>query len=210
MCIDAGDQQHDISVGIDDGTWYSAKLANSKRSQPRNTADIPLLPYSGWKKFPTVPEIPTHFNTGHVHHHIVESVQYMDAVCTNSDSEEEIEDVHTSKPLKRGIMYVESGHVEKIQDSAKSGHYFMKTKVMVSYRRNVSYDVTVTLSQLSGFVRDASCMCVASAIGKRSHVTGLLYALLGCLKLKESNKPESCTSHPCAWNQRRKRNKDPQ
>ena len=64
-----------------------------------------------------------------------------------------------------------------MQDSSKSGHYFLKSKVRVSYTSEV-YDVTATLSQHSGFVRDASCTCRASAMGRCSHVTGLLYALV--------------------------------
>ena len=47
--------------------------------------------------------------------------------------------------------------------------------MMASFRSNVFYDVTVTLS---GFVRDASCTCVAFAMGRCSHVAALLYALV--------------------------------
>ena len=80
-----------------------------------------------------------------------------------------------------------------MQDSSKSGHYFLKSKVRASYTSEV-YDVTATLSQHSGFVRDASCTCRASAMGRCSHVTGLLYALVDYiiqnLKVKsESNFP---------------------
>ena len=51
-----------------------------------------------------------------------------------------------------------------MQDSSKSGHYFLKSKVRASYTSEV-YDVTATLSQHSGFVRDASCTCVAMSLG---------------------------------------------
>ena len=46
----------------------------------------------------------------------------------------------------------------------------MKAKIMASYSVSTEYDVTVTLSQVSGFVRDASCICKASAMGRCSHI----------------------------------------
>ena len=97
-----------------------------------------------------------------------------------------------------------------MQDSSKSGHYFLKSKVRASYTSEV-YDVTATLSQHSGFVRDASCTCRASAMGRCRHVTGLLYALLDYIDTCDTLKvdPQSCTSLPCAWNQGRKSNKLP-
>ena len=66
--------------------------------------------------------------------------------------------------------------------------------------------MTATLSQHSGFVRDASCTCCASAMGRCSHVTGLLYALVDHIDTCDTLNvdPQSCTSLPCAWNQGRK------
>ena len=97
-----------------------------------------------------------------------------------------------------------------MQDSSKSGHYFLKSKVRASYTSEV-YDVTATLSPHSGFVRDASCTCRASAMGRCSHVTGLLYALVDYIDTCDTLKvdPQSCTSLPSAWNQGRKSNKLP-
>ena len=97
-----------------------------------------------------------------------------------------------------------------MQDSSKSGHYFLISKVRASYTSEV-YDVTATLSQHSGFVKDSSCTCRASAMGRCSHVTGLLYALVDYIDTCDTLKvdPQSCTSLPCAWNQGRKSNKLP-
>ena len=71
--------------------------------------------------------------------------------------------------------------------------------------------MTATLSQHSGFVRDAFCTCRASAMGRCSHVTGLLYAFVDYIDTCDTLKvdPQSCTSLPCAWNQGRKSNKLP-
>ena len=160
--------------------------------------------------------MPKHFNKGHIHHHIVESVQFLNEDTFDDDSDDDcddvcdIEDLHTAKPMKKGLKNFTSGHVQKMQDSAKCGHYFLKSKVRASYTTEI-YDVTVTLSQQSGFVRDASCTCRASAMGRCSHITGLLFALVDYIDTCDSLKvdPQSCTSLPCAWNQGRKSNKQP-
>lgn len=93
-----------------------------------------------------------------------------------------------------------------MQDCVKTGHYFLKAKVMSSYRVDISYDVTVTLSQLSGFVRDASCTCVALSMGRCSQVTALLFALANYL---ENASDISCTDVKCTWNRGRKKEKNP-
>ena len=205
---------------MDGGRWYTLKVEKIKQNIPTQASTgIPLLPYSGWGKFPSHgPQMPKHFNKGHIHHHIVESVQFLNEDTFDDDSDSDgdcdddcdIEDLHTAKPMKKGLKYFTSGHVQKMQDSAKCGHYFLKSKVRASYTSEV-YDVTVTLSQQSGFVRDASCTCRASAMGRCSHVTGLLYALVDYIDTCEAIKidPQSCTSLPCAWNQGRKSNKQP-
>ena len=66
---------------------------------------------------------------------------------------------------------------------------------MASYS-SAEYDVTATLSQASGFVRDASCTSKASAMGRCSHVAALLLALEEFLTTGSSD--TSCTSVPCA------------
>ena len=155
------------------------------------------------------------FQQGTIHHLIVESVQFLneDTFDDEVDSDDgcdddcNIEDLHTAKPLRKGLKYFTSGHVQKMQDSSKSGHYFLKSKVQASYTSEV-YDVTATLPQHSGFVRDASCTCRASAMGRCSHATGLLYALVDYIDTCDTLKvdPQSCTSLPYAWNQGRKSN----
>ena len=215
-CISAGEQDN-IPISIDGGKWYTLRIEKIKQNvQTQTNTGIPLLPYSGWGNFPSHgPQLPKHFNKGHIHHHIVESVQFLneDTFDDEIDSDDgcdddcNIEDLHTAKPLRKGLKYFTSGHVQKMQDSSKSGHYFLKSKVRALYTSEV-YDVTATLSRHSGFVRDASCTCRASAMGRCSHVTGLLYALVDYIDTCDTLKvdPQSCTSLPCAWNQGRKSN----
>ena len=162
--------------------------------------------------------MPKHFNKGHIHHYIVESVQFLnedtfdDEVDSDDDCDNDcdIEDLHTAKPLRKGLKYFTSGHVQKCKTVLRVDIIFFKSKVRASYTSEV-YDVTATLSQHSGFVRDASCTCRASAMGRCSHVTGLLYALVDYIDTCDTLKvdPQSCTSLPCAWNQGRKSNKLP-
>ena len=91
-------------------------------------------------------------------------------------SDDDIDDLHTVRPLKRGETYLKSKNILSVQDCAKSGHYFLKAKIMASYSSTDSF-VSVTLSQALDFVRDASCTCRASAKGRCSHVTAILLAL---------------------------------
>ena len=71
---------------------------------------------------------------------------------------------------------------------------------MSSYQVKVHYDV-------SGFVRDASCTCKASSMGRCNHVCGLLFALLDYTQ-KYGYTPS--TSLPCEWNKGRASKKNPE
>ena len=65
----------------------------------------------------------------------------------SEDSNQDIDDLHTSKPLKRGETYIKSKYILSVQDCAKSGHYLLKVKVLASYSATDNH-VTVTLSQV--------------------------------------------------------------
>ena len=194
-----------INVSVDNGKWYELKKNN--KLQPAQVTDVPLLTYCGWKIFPGYPDdVPKHFNRGHIHHHIVESVQFINEEDVKDDSDDDIDDLHTAKPLKRGETFLKSKNILKVEDCAKSGHYFLKAKIMASYS-TTDYYVTITLSQASGFVRDASCTCKASAMGRCSHVTAILLGLEDYLTKRNSD--VSCTSVPCTWNRGRQKRKTP-
>ncbi|CAG2232627.1 unnamed protein product [Mytilus edulis] len=62
----------------------------------------------------------------------------------------------TSKPLTKGQQYVKSGSVSEVMDNERNHHYCIKAKVAASMR-NEERKVQVTLSCLSGAVRDANC-----------------------------------------------------
>lgn len=207
-CIEAK-QHHTIDPSIDGGNWYEIKR---RQKQANQTAPAPpILPIFGWKKFPTA-SLPDNFNYGHIHHHIIESVQ---SNCIGdihredkSDSEEnDTNDVHTAKPLRKGKCFFTSGHVKNMNDYQNDNHYFVKCQVQASYAKAM-YNVTCTLSKQTGFVIDASCTCRASSLARCNHVCALLYALLD-YKEKFANGSEACTSKPCSWNQGRKTKNNP-
>ena len=164
-------------------------------------------------------EIPPNFNEGHIYHHIVESVQNVDINLQydcNSDSEvddgnneNDAKDLHTSKPLRKGKTYFTSGHVNSIKDQRSQDFYFIKCKVMSSYKPTMSYDVTCTMSNVTGFIKDSSCHCKASAMGRCNHVTALLFAILDYIA-KHGPGPTACTSTQQTWNMGRKKKKNPQ
>lgn len=55
------------------------------------------------------------------------------------------------------------------------------------------------LNKDTGFILDGSCTCKASAMGRCSHVSSLLFAIEDYL-INNGNMPTSCTSQPCKWN----------
>ncbi|XP_048747533.2 uncharacterized protein LOC125659796 [Ostrea edulis] len=99
-CKDAIRKNVKIDLGIDDGKWHDIKKAPV---HPDN--QVPLLPISGWKKFPAN-HVPKHFNYGHIYHYLVESLSaygMTDENSTDTDEEKHEEgDVHTSKSFTKG------------------------------------------------------------------------------------------------------------
>lgn len=144
-CIHAGNDK-EIAVDVDGGKWYDKKLLSLKQSvdSEYSQSTTPFLPVSGWGTFPSV-SLPQHFSMCHIHHHIVESVQFVGTVEQVDSDDEDVEDLHTSKPMRKGKVYFNSGHVQCMKDSRKNDFYFLKAKVMASYKTDVLYDTIITL-----------------------------------------------------------------
>ncbi|KAL3862316.1 hypothetical protein ACJMK2_008294 [Sinanodonta woodiana] len=206
--IEAGNSQS-ISISVDGGKWYHLKLKKLQETetqhQDKPKASTP--PITGWNIFPSV-DLPKHFNAGHVHHHIIESVQFTGQTQNTENHDDDEQELHTANPLNSGRNYFKSGHVQSMKDCEKNGMYYLKAKVMASYVMSTMYDTMVQISEDSGFVRDASCTCIASSVGRCSHVCALLFALLDYIE-KNGNDAQSCTSKYCDWNKGCKRYKDP-
>ena len=212
--IDAG-KHSEIDVGVDGGKWYAQKVHELRKQSDTSVTshgktNPPILPITGWQDFKAVP-FPTNFNYGHIHHHIVESVEFLKQdkdYNTDSDSDNEHLDLHTAKPIVKGKLFYSSGHVKMMKAYSDGQFYFLKAKVMASYQIKVSYDVSTILSSESGFVKDASCTCKASAMGRCNHIAGLLFALLDFTNKSEND--TSCTSQTCQWNKGRSTKRNPQ
>ena len=92
-----------------------------------------------------------------------------------------------------------------MQDSktVEGKHYCVRSVVLASYKKD-KYDVSFMIHKDSGKVCDAKCHCKLSAMGRCSHLSALLYAILD-FKTKSETENLSCTSKLCTWNTGRKR-----
>ncbi|KAK7485983.1 hypothetical protein BaRGS_00022735, partial [Batillaria attramentaria] len=185
-CIDA---DLPIDISIDGGKWYQLQCQKTNDTAEVKSSKLPVPPVTltGWNNFPSV-AIPKYFNNGHIYHYIVESA------CVNgqASSPDEIMDVKTSKPLRRGLDFFKSGHIQDMKDCRRGNFYFCKSTVRASFE-NKAYDVLVTIDSNTGVVKDGSCDCKASAMGKCSHISGLLQAIADYQSRFGS---EACTSKP--------------
>ena len=101
-------------------------------------------------------------------------------------------------------MFFKSGHVQSLMDCESKNHlYFCRCKCLSSFAPKKTYNVCVSLSKDSGFVKGASCNCKASALGRCNHVAALLFAILDYTKKNMTDQP-ACTSLLCEWNKGRK------
>ena len=116
--------------------------------------------------------------------------------------------------IKRKI-YLSSDYISNVKENIQGTFYFAKCSAKPSVQLQ-SYNVTCTLSLNSGFVVDASCMCVASAVSRCAHISGLLHLLLNestcplCHQTDvELQSDVPCTSKPKSWGQRKMRGHTP-
>ena len=193
-----------IDPAVDHGRWYDIKAKRRKLSAPSSSP--PAAPESGWKTFPGC--VPKMFNEGHIFHHLVESLHspVTDDSDTDSHDESIVLDSHTSKPLRRGKQFFNSGHVTHMMDTTVDNCYYVKAVVLASIKQ-ASYETRVTLSGNSGFVLAASCQCKSSALGRCSHVGAVLVAINDSLLNYVGD--TACTSKACEWNVGKKNGKTP-
>ena len=210
----------DISITVDGGKHYQAKveaflqsLANTSSNphtplQPQAVPQPPVLPVTGWKPFPSQ-TIPSQFCYGTIYQHIISSAKLVNADSDDGDDDgENTADFGTAKPMRKGRYYFTSGHVTDIHDNSNAEFYFLKSVVRASYKQQ-QYHVSLTLSKYNCKVVDSSCECKASAMGRCSHVAGLLFALED-YTIMFGYTPSSCTSKLCQWNVGRKQKNNPQ
>jgi hypothetical protein len=119
-----------------------------------------------------------------------------------------IEDNTTVKPLRRAILYVDSDFVFNVEDLSDKDHYFAKCKVRASFEKDTEYNVTVTLSQHSSAVIDATCDCKQSALGRCSHIAAFLQYIIDHVD-KNGYDAITCTMVPCQWVGQGSKNRNP-
>ena len=188
---------------MDGGKWHDIVMKCHRDEQP-NQPSPPTPPTVGWQKFPGA-VVPPNFNKGHIYHYLVETLQAANFDDGDSDIDPDSpSDTFTSKPLHRGELYYTSGHVTDVKDVRSENAYFVMAEVFASMKK-VAYTVTVTLSTNSGFVTNATCQCKCAALGRCSHVGGLLHAVLD----HASHGDDVCTSQLCQWNVGKRKDKNP-
>ena len=65
---------HILDPGIDNGKWLEAKILRNRKPESleasiKTVPDVPLIPKTGWKAFPSK-DLPSLFNYGHVYHYV--------------------------------------------------------------------------------------------------------------------------------------------
>ena len=151
-----------VVLSIDDGKWYNIKKQNSDAQSTAAASKVakPMalqLPCSGWKQFPSI-NVPALFNYGHVYHYLVESISQFGCLADDDDSEDSDTDngyTTTAKPLRKGRQLVNSGFVVDTQDCKDEEHYFLRGHVHHSMKSEYPLNVSVVLSNASGFVVQA-------------------------------------------------------
>ena len=72
-CLKSGNH-HILDPGIDNGKWLEAKILRNRKPESleasiKTVPDVPLIPKTGWKAFPSK-DLPSLFNYGHVYHYV--------------------------------------------------------------------------------------------------------------------------------------------
>ena len=70
-CLKSGNH-HILDPGIDNGKWLELKILRNRKPESleasiKTVHDVPLIPKTGWKAFPSQ-DIPSSFNYHHVYH----------------------------------------------------------------------------------------------------------------------------------------------
>ena len=112
----------DIDPNIDGGSWLSLKehalRGNIIAQLPTKPPDFPTQ----WNRF-SGQEIPKFYSYGRIYQNLIEAFvleehkNFREATISAYKLNVKNSDYSTAKPLRRGRMYFESGHVTDMQDS---------------------------------------------------------------------------------------------
>ena len=97
------------------------------------------------------------------------------------------------KPLVKRYNFFASGHVGEILLNRDSSVLHVRTTVLASMKET-RYSVSCALDDTTGLVIQATCQCVAGALGKCNHIAGLLFSLVDYVTTMR--RPDCCTNRP--------------
>lgn len=157
-CVNAGNDQ----TWWDGGKWYNLK----KKNQPSHLKleMVPFCYIPDGKNFQVIKMAFQNTSTGdtfpirswHQPNFITKDI--------SDESDKDIKDLHTVKLLCWDAAQKQSRNILRA-GLCQVWYFSLKARIMALYS-TIYYDVTATLSQASGFVRDAFLTCKASAIGR--------------------------------------------
>ncbi|KAE8748062.1 hypothetical protein FOCC_FOCC005257 [Frankliniella occidentalis] len=191
---------HLIDPKVDGGMWYKMALETHQKSAVSGEISFPS---QNWDTFPSR-DIPLSFNFGQIYNYLVETMpeyhELGDPSAISESSGEDDDDVVDSiadpldsiesecrqrnKKVRRGLQYVKSGNIRKVQDCREGKYYFIKAQVRASMELK-AYNVMVAISQISGSVWKCICddACPQSTLGRCSHISALLLYLWSHIRL---------------------------
>lgn len=111
--------------------------------------------------------------------------EVVETICLQDPFDvEESKCIQNNKKVRRGLQYLKSGYIRKVQDCREERYYFAKAQVRASMDCK-AYNVMVAISIMSGSVWKAVCddACPQSALGRCSHVSALLLFLWSHIRL---------------------------
>ncbi|XP_065056808.1 uncharacterized protein LOC135685019 [Rhopilema esculentum] len=209
------ENQVKIDPKIDGGKWYEAKASKlGAADSPIKPSKEDTLSVSSWNDFPSR-NIPPMFNYGNIYYYLIESVPMVaDAFGNDSSSdsdygEKEEFQVATAKPLKKGSNLLKSKFLEDVQDNEGYDSYALRAHIHHSMKKELPLRTQIALSKSSGFVKSASCTCVAKSLGRCAHVAALLLFLNDYITKNTCHVEAPKTSLSCNWNKGKRGNKNP-
>ncbi|XP_052131459.1 uncharacterized protein LOC113206488 [Frankliniella occidentalis] len=205
--------------GVDGGKWYELKRKRLMSEAQQIISRLPQVQPWGpslFKPFPSV-HIPNKYSSVKAKEYLKQipetrftydgGVEAVEAVESEPDSQGLVDfsvstqsdrkNIFVDGTLRRANLFIDSGRVVTIKDCQRNDHYFVNAMVHASYR-NVTYEVTVTISKKSGSVCAAGCCCKARALGRCCHVMAVLL-LIGRHVENQGHEAVTCTGRLCYW-----------
>ena len=122
------------------------------------------------------------------------------------------ESIGYTRTLNKAYRFFQDGHVQNIRYHpmpSQQDYVCIGASVLPSMKKDKMYSVRIVLSEHTGHIEKAFCVCPAGLSGCCNHVTATLYCIEDYfhLKLNEDDQ-KGCTEKLQTWNQPRKKKVD--